>query len=159
MRVPDRRLPLVHSLGWPLRRTGPSAPSGQHTAAHRGVAQPGRAPGSGPGGRRFESSLPDHLVKAATSGLSLFAFALCHFIVNAVQRARCQRKLPDVDSSGYYPVLAIQDVYLLYLAFRKPLFTGPGTNRNVVVSIGSALPLADRGCICSKIHWWNRLAS
>jgi hypothetical protein len=28
----------------------------------RGVAQPGRAPGSGPGGRRFKSSLPDHLV-------------------------------------------------------------------------------------------------
>ena len=27
----------------------------------RGVAQPGRAPGSGPGGRRFESSRPDHL--------------------------------------------------------------------------------------------------
>src|SRR3954452_6212569 len=25
----------------------------------RGVAQPGRAPGSGPGGRRFESCLPD----------------------------------------------------------------------------------------------------
>ena len=25
------------------------------------MAQPGRAPGSGPGGRRFESSLPDHL--------------------------------------------------------------------------------------------------
>ena len=25
----------------------------------RGVAQPGRAPGSGPGGRRFESSRPD----------------------------------------------------------------------------------------------------
>ena len=28
----------------------------------RGVAQPGRAPGSGPGGRRFKSSLPDHQV-------------------------------------------------------------------------------------------------
>src|SRR5204862_2029412 len=28
----------------------------------RGVAQPGRAPGSGPGGRRFKSSLPDHLL-------------------------------------------------------------------------------------------------
>ena len=28
----------------------------------RGVAQPGRAPGSGPGGRRFKSSLPDHLI-------------------------------------------------------------------------------------------------
>jgi hypothetical protein len=25
----------------------------------RGVAQPGRAPGSGPGSRRFKSSLPD----------------------------------------------------------------------------------------------------
>ena len=24
------------------------------------MAQPGRAPGSGPGGRRFKSSLPDH---------------------------------------------------------------------------------------------------
>ena len=27
----------------------------------RGVAQPGRAPGSGPGGRWFESTRPDHL--------------------------------------------------------------------------------------------------
>ncbi len=26
----------------------------------RGVAQPGSAPGLGPGGRRFESFLPDH---------------------------------------------------------------------------------------------------
>ena len=32
----------------------------------RGVAQPGRAPGSGPGGRRFESCLPDSW-KAASS--------------------------------------------------------------------------------------------
>ena len=30
----------------------------------RGVAQPGRAPGSGPGGRRFKSSLPDHCFQA-----------------------------------------------------------------------------------------------
>src|SRR5262245_6197792 len=29
--------------------------------SRRGVAQPGRAPGSGPGGQRFKSSLPDHL--------------------------------------------------------------------------------------------------
>ena len=28
----------------------------------RGVAQSGSAPGSGPGGRRFESSRPDHLI-------------------------------------------------------------------------------------------------
>ena len=27
------------------------------------MAQPGRAPGSGPGGRRFESSLPDQFVR------------------------------------------------------------------------------------------------
>src|SRR5438477_12064089 len=32
-----------------------------HLVENRGVAQPGRAPGSGPGGRRFKSSLPDHL--------------------------------------------------------------------------------------------------
>src|SRR5947209_6392730 len=31
----------------------------QGAASRRGVAQPGRAPGSGPGGRRFKSSLPD----------------------------------------------------------------------------------------------------
>ncbi len=30
-----------------------------HPVSYRGVAQPGRAPGSGPGGRRFKSSLPD----------------------------------------------------------------------------------------------------
>ena len=30
----------------------------------RGVAQPGRAPGSGPGGRRFKSSLPDQSFQA-----------------------------------------------------------------------------------------------
>src|ERR1700751_3931545 len=44
----------------------PSLPGRWRRAFHpsksvdRGVAQPGRAPGSGPGGRRFESSLPDH---------------------------------------------------------------------------------------------------
>ncbi len=32
----------------------------------RGVAQPGRAPGSGPGGRRFKSSLPDHLIPSGS---------------------------------------------------------------------------------------------
>src|SRR6266571_7428240 len=33
---------------------------------HRGVAQPGRAPGSGPGGRRFKSSLPDQFFQSLT---------------------------------------------------------------------------------------------
>jgi hypothetical protein len=32
----------------------------------RGVAQPGRAPGSGPGGRRFKSSLPDQCFQSLT---------------------------------------------------------------------------------------------
>src|SRR6185312_9369308 len=36
------------------------------TAVHiRGVAQSGSAPGSGPGGRRFESSRPDHSSNSA----------------------------------------------------------------------------------------------
>ena len=34
----------------------------------RGVAQPGRAPGSGPGGRRFKSSLPDQQFSCLFSG-------------------------------------------------------------------------------------------
>src|SRR5271170_7462893 len=37
----------------------------------RGVAQPGRAPGSGPGGRRFESSRPDQFSPDATRDLSV----------------------------------------------------------------------------------------
>ena len=39
------------------RRSCFSSPS--QCGRRRGVAQPGRAPGSGPGGRRFKSSLPD----------------------------------------------------------------------------------------------------
>ena len=41
------------------------APRGAWNLPHssRGVAQPGRAPGSGPGGRRFKSSLPDQYPK------------------------------------------------------------------------------------------------
>src|SRR5271165_6888291 len=35
-----------------------------NAAFRRGVAQPGRAPGSGPGGRRFKSSLPDQFLQA-----------------------------------------------------------------------------------------------
>jgi hypothetical protein len=38
----------------------------------RGVAQPGRAPGSGPGGRRFKSSLPDQSFSRLFSSLRNF---------------------------------------------------------------------------------------
>src|ERR1035437_5779262 len=47
-----------------------AAPPRYASATHvRGVAQPGRAPGSGPGGRRFKSSLPDHIIQAFTDSL------------------------------------------------------------------------------------------
>ena len=44
---------------------GLSSPSAR-MVSRRGVAQPGRAPGSGPGGRRFKSSLPDHYFQSLT---------------------------------------------------------------------------------------------
>ena len=50
----------------------------------RGVAQPGSAPGLGPGGRRFESSLPDHFVIAALPGAAFYflahSFISCNLI-------------------------------------------------------------------------------
>jgi hypothetical protein len=46
---------------------------GAHRAQVRGVAQPGRAPGSGPGGRRFKSSLPDQFFSHLLSSLHAFA--------------------------------------------------------------------------------------
>src|ERR1700731_742114 len=59
---------LVHSWKCVLpavvtRPGGTSAACAITTQRVRGVAQPGRAPGSGPGGRRFESSLPDHFFR------------------------------------------------------------------------------------------------
>jgi hypothetical protein len=47
----------------------------------RGVAQPGRAPGSGPGGRRFKSSLPDQLfcVRSGDMGNRTFRRHRLHF--------------------------------------------------------------------------------
>src|SRR5271165_1283214 len=51
----------AHSRG----KTRQAAPQRYAPATHvRGVAQPGRAPGSGPGGRRFKSSLPDHSLES-----------------------------------------------------------------------------------------------
>jgi hypothetical protein len=48
-------------------------PSG-HLWRCRGVAQPGRAPGSGPGGRRFKSSLPDHLLQSDVRPFWFFGY-------------------------------------------------------------------------------------
>jgi hypothetical protein len=41
----------------------------------RGVAQPGRAPGSGPGGRRFKSSLPDQFFQSDTNNFWSAAYS------------------------------------------------------------------------------------
>ena len=41
----------------------------------RGVAQPGRAPGSGPGGRRFKSSLPDQFFQAVSLSPGVFVYS------------------------------------------------------------------------------------
>ena len=48
------KISVIINLYTPLRAASP------RRLSRRGVAQPGRAPGSGPGGRRFKSSLPDH---------------------------------------------------------------------------------------------------
>jgi hypothetical protein len=46
----------------------------------RGVAQPGRAPGSGPGGRRFKSSLPDQSFQALKLRFWFFRLHRCRRI-------------------------------------------------------------------------------
>src|SRR5204862_5995445 len=62
----------------PFTRFKPAGGSSSHPQAlvlscyttrvcHRGVAQPGRAPGSGPGGRRVKSSRPDSSIQADTA--------------------------------------------------------------------------------------------
>jgi hypothetical protein len=48
--------------------------SRRHPADSRGVAQPGRAPGSGPGGRRFKSSLPDQYFQADKQHSWIFVY-------------------------------------------------------------------------------------
>src|SRR5208337_1658769 len=46
----------------------------------RGVAQPGRAPGSGPGGRRFKSSLPDQSFQYDIRTFWFFVYIRCRRI-------------------------------------------------------------------------------
>jgi hypothetical protein len=51
----------------------------------RGVAQPGRAPGSGPGGRRFKSSLPDHFFSRPFSTLRSFRALRIHALFRYIR--------------------------------------------------------------------------
>ena len=63
----------------------------------RGVAQPGRAPGSGPGGRRFESCLPDQFGREFAGTFprpaAAFSFRFGRFGLGGTARgaARCRR--------------------------------------------------------------------
>ena len=52
----------ARAFGHPYQDDGGGRPTCK--SVDRGVAQPGRAPGSGPGGRRFESSLPDQFLQS-----------------------------------------------------------------------------------------------
>jgi hypothetical protein len=104
---PRARLP--NSAVAPERLSEPDRPSnsvilalGAHCQAHarehrasvgrlwfglqtcRGVAQPGRAPGSGPGGRRFKSSLPDHSYPSRLRQITEAGLDSC-----LVQESRC----------------------------------------------------------------------
>jgi hypothetical protein len=70
---------LTPRLQWfvaivPLRAHVACAEFPRAVPASRGVAQPGRAPGSGPGGRRFKSSLPDQKSPINTRLRAMFQF-------------------------------------------------------------------------------------
>ncbi len=62
----------------------------------RGVAQPGRAPGSGPGGRRFKSSLPDQF-----RVFRLFAPGLQ---IPPLQRTQGQARVPATRHASFPPL-------------------------------------------------------
>src|SRR5271167_2753600 len=57
---------MLYSIVSSVQRRAPASLLVPRRAC-RGVAQPGRAPGSGPGGRRFKSSLPDQYFQGVIS--------------------------------------------------------------------------------------------
>jgi hypothetical protein len=61
--------------------------AGGYSASIRGVAQSGSAPGSGPGGRRFESSRPDHSSKRALLAIMSKGFLYVGETLTASPRA------------------------------------------------------------------------
>src|SRR5438445_6571498 len=68
-------------VGAGSRRPSNLLPQRRAATRRRGVAQPGRAPGSGPGGRRFKSSLPDQSfhVRSGDIGNRTFRRHRLHF--------------------------------------------------------------------------------
>src|SRR5213594_446775 len=64
----------------------------------RGVAQPGRAPGSGPGGRRFKSSLPDQYLQQLAILATLQIEPLVRLLWVPQSKCRSRRDLASVDN-------------------------------------------------------------
>src|SRR5271167_2623727 len=64
---------MLYSIVSSVQRRAPASLLVPRRAC-RGVAQPGRAPGSGPGGRRFKSSLPDQVFSRFFRCLSSYCY-------------------------------------------------------------------------------------
>src|SRR5438876_10122692 len=67
----------------------------------RGVAQPGRAPGSGPGGRRFKSSLPDQYLQQLAILATLQIEPLVRLLWVPQSKCRSRRGLASVDNPRF----------------------------------------------------------
>jgi hypothetical protein len=94
------------------------------------VAQPGRAPGSGPGGRRFKSSLPDHLFQELTT---ILGFAERQRVYNKDSR------LPDGSRvAAVLPPCSIDGITLTIRKFNTRHFTMADLIENGTLSAKTA---------------------
>src|SRR5260370_4034583 len=69
-------------IRWTWTGTTLSGEQQDRDPTRRGVAQPGSAPGSGPGGRRFKSSRPDHSFQGVISDSWSFIYTTVDKIVD-----------------------------------------------------------------------------
>src|SRR5271157_1374936 len=133
----------------------------------RGVAQPGRAPGSGPGGRRFKSSLPDqsyllHVILPLIASLALIGIALTA-PVEAQEKIRLS---VDVSKPGAKIDRNIFGQFAEHLGhgIYEGIWVGPDSKipntrgiRNDVVTALKALHVPNvrwpGGCFADEYHW------
>ena len=73
------------------------------------MAQPGRALGSGPRGRRFESSRPDHLVDETPAATQAFLFCTGSRVIAARLEARIERPALGTNAHPAAAACAVQD--------------------------------------------------
>jgi hypothetical protein len=106
--------------------------------ASRGVAQPGRAPGSGPGGRRFKSSLPDQSFSRSLNHLRDYR-GFCFFGTTRYfryNRGQCESET----------------------GFLCPHFTEWKILSNLVIEVVHAIPCVSHPVIAETV-WALRLVS